>query len=900
MAEEKILLKAEFDADAAEKKAISLRQQLDATKVANKELNESFKQGTITQEEYSKAIYLNEKSQKDLSRQIGVVNRDISLAEKFNKSNGTSLNALSAQYRLLVDQIRDLSEEEREQTEAGKKLVAQAAELSEKLKEQEKAYGNAKRSVGDYIKDVNILGVNVGQASDSLKEGFQGFQTFTKGITLSRGALTALTAVPIVLFLVGLISFLKTTDAGADKLEQGIAALKSALTVFTKGLVTFKEFGEGIFDALVKGAGALYDILFSFDSEKILKGIDNLGGAYNDVKASTDKAATSFGNLTGEAYRAALAQIELTKATQDLGDAQDDLIEKNALAEAAVSKALLTAKDRSKSEQERIKLLAAAGNLEKENSKEQLRIKEELYRVTILQNLNELNNRKETIDELNKLSTDQLRAVADRYRAEGALQDEAYKSIREASADRIKLESETADKLQQIDNRTAALADEFQKERLAKLKKLEEERKKLEEARAKAAQDYLNRTKAEYDETTKLTNDFYAQQETALLESLQAGQIKQSEFDDKLTELKLSQLKRQLQDAQDYGRLTAELEKKIAQESLRIVQEGFDKRFAAISKKINREKSLNETIYNDTLKGIQEAYSQQNLIISQQQLNQTVTEQEAQRARLENEKHALQRQFDEASKNGKDTVALQTELTNKLIEIKKFERDSELAVQQAKFDALSSIGGALMELNRLVAGSNADSTEFGKALAVFQIAISTASAIAKGIAAASDVPFPGNLIAIATTVATVAANIAQAQSILSSAGDAPKPAFYEGGYTSPGNPREEATNLGPKPYTYHKDEYVVPSKVLHHPAGAAMVANLERIRRANPGMMGLSGMADGGFTARSIQANAGVDMDALKNVVVSAVAAQKAPIVRVTDINKVSASAKSSVAKATL
>ena len=52
-------------------------------------------------------------------------------------------------------------------------------------------------------------------------------------------------------------------------------------------------------------------------------------------------------------------------------------------------------------------------------------------------------------------------------------------------------------------------------------------------------------------------------------------------------------------------------------------------------------------------------------------------------------------------------------------------------------------------------------------MALFNIGLSTAEALSKGIAAAQSVPFPGNLTAIATTIAAVLANIAKAKQLLS-------------------------------------------------------------------------------------------------------------------------------------
>lgn len=64
-----------------------------------------------------------------------------------------------------------------------------------------------------------------------------------------------------------------------------------------------------------------------------------------------------------------------------------------------------------------------------------------------------------------------------------------------------------------------------------------------------------------------------------------------------------------------------------------------------------------------------------------------------------------------------------------------------------------------------------------KPLALFEISLASAQAIAKGTAAAQSVPFPGNLLAIASTLAVIANNISRATQIANSAQE---PQFAEG------------------------------------------------------------------------------------------------------------------------
>jgi uncharacterized protein YoxC len=74
-----------------------------------------------------------------------------------------------------------------------------------------------------------------------------------------------------------------------------------------------------------------------------------------------------------------------------------------------------------------------------------------------------------------------------------------------------------------------------------------------------------------------------------------------------------------------------------------------------------------------------------------------------------------------------------------------------------------------MLINDALAGLFKEGSDAQKFFAFSSILVSTADAIAKATAAASGVPFPGNIAAIATSVATVLGNIANAKDIFSQA-----------------------------------------------------------------------------------------------------------------------------------
>lgn len=89
--------------------------------------------------------------------------------------------------------------------------------------------------------------------------------------------------------------------------------------------------------------------------------------------------------------------------------------------------------------------------------------------------------------------------------------------------------------------------------------------------------------------------------------------------------------------------------------------------------------------------------------------------------------------------------------------------------EQAKAQAMKAVTSSLTGLLDTLGESNKAFAKMSKVITLAQIAIDTGKALAAGIASASSVPFPGNLVAIATTVATVLANVATAISTVKSA-----------------------------------------------------------------------------------------------------------------------------------
>lgn len=145
---------------------------------------------------------------------------------------------------------------------------------------------------------------------------------------------------------------------------------------------------------------------------------------------------------------------------------------------------------------------------------------------------------------------------------------------------------------------------------------------------------------------------------------------------------------------------------------------------------------------------------------------------EAAKARLES-LHQLEGESDAEFR------ARQLEAQREYVEAGKKLTEYEVQIQQDKFDAIEGLTKGLTGIIEAFGEDNEKAAKASKILALAEIAINTGKAIAVGVAqAAAAGPFPKNIAAIGTTIATVLANIASAISTVKSA------KFALGGYVS--------------------------------------------------------------------------------------------------------------------
>lgn len=356
----------------------------------------------------------------------------------------------------------------------------------------------------------------------------------------------------------------------------------------------------------------------------------------------------------------------------------------------------------------------------------------------------------------------------------------------------------------------------------------------------------------------------------------------------------------------DNAKKANEDKKKLADENFKLSEQAFKESMAWIdeqNKKTEQQQEQLEKSYVDSL----------NYILEQERL--------FNEERLQNNVDAAKTKLLVEQRTGGDILAAKLELlkaeeAQELAavednEIKKAEireryrqqetqaklqaAQSDLQVAQGLTASLSELSDAYYTVQRsnLEKGSQEDrdaaEDQFNtrKALSIVTTLINGAAAVVNAFAT---LPFYANVAAAAAVGITTTANVAKIAS--------QKFEYYDGGYTGEGNPKDVSTNLGTKDYTYHKDEYVIPSKVLNTPQGSLMASQLEAMRKGiTPS--GISGFYDGGFTNRS--ASRQVQNEAsMQSTLMQFMSNIPAPVVKVTDINRVNKSTEVSVNVANL
>lgn len=537
-----VLLQIDFQGSGAIKQAADLKQQLVALNAEKKALTDLVKNGNQLSKEETVQLELLNAQIKENQRETRTLTKFIDDSTKANKAQVGSIEANRAKLSQLTAEYIKTANPTKEQTKNIK-------DLSAKLKEQEGAIGDNRRSVGGYSEALNLFGGKLSFIKDGLEKTKNGLKLVEGGFGGLRAAIVATGIGALVIGLTSLISFLQKTEKGAEFLERTMAGLGAAFNVLV-GVAA--KAGETIVEVFTKPQ-KIIESLGNFLSHPI-DSIKAFGKGISDTANSALEAGKAIASLTGE--------------IQDLDDAERESLVALSKNETKINQLILQAKNRTLAEGDRIKLLKEASSLEEENLNTQVTLANKRLEL-----INKENAQKKR-DGLFKDADDQKRV-------------DAELKIEELKRNSISLQ-------EKISNREDALLEASSAKRQ---KAVEDEAKDL-ERRLKLAQDGENEFKKLRDDALAQAlkdNELYSKDAILQQKQLYAdGIISEEEYQESINQIKLDSLNKQLEELINSGDNSLEAQSAIQEKEIEIANTTADAQIEAKKKETKETKRINK------------------------------------------------------------------------------------------------------------------------------------------------------------------------------------------------------------------------------------------------------------------------------------------------------------------
>lgn len=750
--------------DDAIRKIAEYRKQLDVLKQVEKTLTEDVKKGRISRDAYNIKLTETKIASQEYTEAIRVLNKEIQNNRKIEQEQEGSLKQLRAQLSNLTAEYDSLSEAERNAAK-GQELKNSINNITDSLKGAEEETQRFYRSVGSYEEAIkNAVSSNVpfiGQLIQ-MQEGAGGlkgaFNAGTVAVKAFSKQLLVLLANPIVAILsaialavMAVAKAINSSEEASNRWSIIIAPLKRALD----GLLSVIQFVAGAILSVVE-AGIKLDNWISSQLEKL----PFVGKLYKQLNDSNKEAI----------------DLAKEKIAIDQQARKDEI--KNAKDALEVSKLRTMAKDKENySDKERLEFVRKANKLEQEQADRNVALAERKLRALQIESQWAQNNKKVN-DELAKLEAEVYKARKEQF-------DKTRELLEQENT--IKAEIAAKDK---------AAAEEAKKQAEEYTRIVKERKDKETEAIRQAEDAMLALVKDGADKQRQQINLSYSREIEDLKKKLKEEQNLTAKARDAiLATIKAKEKEREieLQKLSD-EQITKEIEnrQKLISLQLESVKEGSEQEYQLKMNQLlaQQELELSNTELTEQMKiAIRAKYDKQlEELVNARNANIAKQEQEGIRLRFEteiaelhgNEEEILRVKVEQRKAEldaiqqmeGESIEAFnlrKLEAENAYIDAKQELTDKEIAIEQAKYDAVAQITGGLISLTEQLGESNEGLAKFSKILALGEIAVNTGKAIAAGVAQAQSVPFPGNIAAIATTVATILANIATAIKTVKSA-----------------------------------------------------------------------------------------------------------------------------------
>lgn len=799
------------------------QQVIDQTKDKQKELRKELDSGQVTIDEYNMEMEANKLVIAENKEAIRILEKEIQNNIKAEKQQQDSLVALRASLSNLTRQYDEMSEAERNSA-SGEDLEIHINAITDKIKDAEEKTQRFYRNVGSYqqafekalsplkkqldemrnaylamseeerkgaageemrihmaniqaqlestaeaggkfqnelLSLVGIQGGFLGSIANSvggMESMSQAFMAGKAAVSAFGKQLLALLMNPIVaiiagiaLVIMGLVKAINSSEEATNRVSVLLAPLKKMLDgllhllqIFAAGILTVAEAWAKLYDWQMR----------------LMEKLPLVGEIIKEINESNREAI--------ELAKEKIA-IEQQSRTDEVQNAKDAL---------EVSKLRTLAKDKEKyTAEERLKFVREANKLEEQQADRNVKLAER--KLKALQTESEwAENNAETNKELAKLEADVYRARKEQYDKTRELKEQENTIIQEGIAS-AKAEAEAKKKAAEESAKTA-----------------KEQRDKERDAIRQTEDALLSLIKDEREKRRKEINLSYSREIIDLKRKLAEEKNLTSKAKDAIIQtikLKEQQLQVELQKLSE-----EQLQKDIANRQklidiqLAAVKSGSEQEYQLKMQQLmtQRDMELSNTELTEQMKlAIKAKYDKQmDDLVTQREADTLKKQQDAVKVRFEteiaqahgNEEEILRIKVEQKrveldslhQMEGESIEAFnlrKVEIENAYLDAKQDLTDKQVEIEQVKFQATADITNSLSALADAAGEHSKELAMASKILALAEIAINTGKAIAAGVAQAQSVPFPGNIAAIATTIATVIANITTAIKTVKSA-----------------------------------------------------------------------------------------------------------------------------------
>lgn len=759
-------------------KAIAEYQtKIDTARDAEKNLKKQLKDGEISRQQYNEEMAASKAYIADCNDSIRIITKTMQNQIKQEKEQEGSLRSLRAELSKLTSEYDAMSEAERKGAK-GEELKNKINEVTDALKGAEEETQRYYRNVGNY-KNAIIEAANANipfveqinqmvTALGGLKDYFSGVKGEMVAVSAGTSGLTKV----LKLLKVALVS------TGIGALVVALGSLVAWFTKTQKGVETANK----IMGALGATINVIIDRASKLGSALVNLFTGNFKKAGEDAKAVFSGIGKEIADETKQAWKLAEVLNEIDKKEVMLSMSR-------AANRAEIEKLKKAADDQTLSTQERIKAAEKAAEIEKKDLNVQTQLAEARLANTlgftkmtgeVRKLMEQIKAGDVTADEvigklgLSESTIEDLKNFRDQFNELQELMEDSYGRQTEQQNTLNSIRQEGADKAKEAKQKELEAIRAAEDAMLALVKdKREQARKEVELTYSRQIEDLKISLKQEENLTVKARQ--------AINDQIKALEQQKSMELQKLSD---EELQKEIDNRTKLISLQLESVREGSEQEYQLKMQQLDAQRAAELADKELTEQMKQAIVDKYSKQMDDLVTQREQEISEKQ-------QEVVRVRLENEimqmqqsgaseLEILQEQAEQKleflnSVQQQEGESEQEFLNRKLqanqeyLDAKQAIADKEVEIEQVKFQAIETITSGLSSAFETLGENNKTFAILSKTLALAEIAINTGKALAAGIAQAQSVPFPANLAAIATTVATILSNIATATKTVKSA-----------------------------------------------------------------------------------------------------------------------------------